>query len=363
MVFFAKRRNPRDRYMTTTVEINGRSIGAGHAPYIIAELSGNHNGDLKRALRLIENAAAAGADAVKLQTYTADTLTIDHSSEDFTISDGLWSGKTLYQLYQEASTPWEWHEALFEKSRELNLTIFSSPFDATAVDFLEELNCPAYKIASFEIVDLQLIEKVASTGKPLIISTGMADIAEIDDALAAARGAGATEILLLHCVSGYPTPPEDVNLLTIADMAKRFDVPVGLSDHTLSAAISVAAVALGAVAIEKHFTLKRSDGGPDAAFSLEGDELGDLVTACNRAWKGLGAPSYERAPSEQANTAFRRSLYVVADIAAGEVISEHNIRSIRPGYGLAPKHWRAVIGRKARFALKRGTPLSWDAVT
>ena len=348
--------------MANLLHINGRAVGPGQPPFVIAELSGNHNGELDRALRLVEAAATAGADAVKLQTYTADTITIDHNGPEFQIKDGLWKGRTLYELYQEASTPWDWHEALFGRGKELGLTVFSSPFDATAVDFLEELNCPAYKIASFEIVDLPLIEKAASTGKPLIISTGMADVSDIDDAVSAARGAGATEILLLHCVSGYPTPLQDMNLRTIADMANRFDVPVGLSDHTLSTAITVAAVALGAVAIEKHFTLKRSDGGPDAAFSLEGDELGDLVTACNSAWQGLGAPSYECAPSEQGNVALRRSLYVVANMEAGEIFSEKNIRSIRPGYGLAPKHLKAVLGRAASRALSRGTALNQDMI-
>lgn len=343
-----------------TLEIAGRAIGPGHPPYLIAELSGNHNGDLRRALRIMEAAKAAGADAAKLQTYTADTITIDHDGPEFRIEGGLWAGRTLYELYQEAHTPWEWHEALFAKGAELGITVFSSPFDKTAIDFLESLGAPAYKIASFEAIDLPLIEYAASKGKPLVISTGMADLEEIGDAVAAARAGGAGGTVLLHCISGYPTPAEEANLRTIPDLADRFDAVIGLSDHTLGTEVAVASVALGACVIEKHVTLRRADGGPDAAFSLEPAELASLVRSCHTAWSALGRASYERAPSEKDNLMFRRSLYVVRDMAAGEAFSEANVRSIRPGFGLAPRHLGQILGRRAKTALKRGTPMSWD---
>lgn len=346
--------------MTQTFAIAGRIVGPGHAPYVIAEMSGNHNGDIRRALELIERAHEAGADAVKLQTYTADTITIDDDGPDFRIKGGLWDGRTLYELYEEAHTPWSWHADLFARARELGITIFSSPFDDTAVDFLEDLNCPAYKIASFEAVDLPLIRKVASTKKPMIISTGMADATEIEEALQAAREGGAQDILLLHCISGYPTDTADANLATIPDMARRFGVNVGLSDHTMGTAVSVAAVALGAIAIEKHFTLARADGGPDAAFSLEGDELAALCKDCNTAWRALGQAGYDRKPSEAGNAQFRRSLYAVADIAAGDELTAANVRSIRPGFGLAPKHLPDVLGQHAKQPIPRGTALKWD---
>lgn len=333
-----------------------------NGPFIIAELSANHNGDLDRALALVQAAKSAGADAVKLQTYRSDTITIDHDGPGFRIEGGLWDGRTLHDLYQEAHTPWEWHEALFARGRELGIQVLSSPFDETAVDFLEELNCPAYKIASFEIVDLPLIGKAASTGKPLIISTGMADEREISEALEAARAAGCEELILLHCVSGYPTPPRDANLAVIPDMAARFGVPVGLSDHTLGTAVAVAAVSLGACAIEKHITLLRSEGGPDASFSLEPDELARLCSDADIAWQALGVASYARKESEKASVTYRRSLYVVEDVKAGEELTKKNVRSIRPGYGLAPKHLPEVLGKRATRAKKRGSPLAWNDI-
>lgn len=345
-----------------TIHIAGRPIGPGCPPYIVAEMSGNHNGDIERAFALMQTAKQAGADAVKLQTYTADTLTIDHDGPDFQITGGLWDGRRLYDLYREAHTPWDWHADLFARGEELGITVFSSPFDETAIDYLEALGAPAYKIASFEAIDLPLIEKAAAKGKPLIISTGMADEAEISEAVEAARTAGCEDLVLLHCVSAYPSPLEESNLLTMGDMAARHDTPVGLSDHTLGTAAAVAAVGLGAIMIEKHFTLARSDGGPDAAFSLEPDELRRLCNDCRTAQAALGRIDYSRKPSEVGNMIFRRSLYAVSDIEKGASLTSENVRSIRPGYGLAPKHLPSLLGRHAKQKISRGTAMSWDLV-
>lgn len=345
-----------------TFSISGRPIGKGHQPFIIAELSGNHNGDISRAFALIDAAKKTGADAVKFQTYTPDTMTIDSSQPDFLIRGGPWDGRVLYELYGEAQTPWEWHEELFSYAQKLGLICFSTPFDETAVDFLETLNVPAYKIASFELVDTPLIRYVARTGKPLIMSTGMGSLAEIDEAVDAAREGGAKDIVLLHCISAYPAPAEEANLSNIAWLAERYGCAVGLSDHTLGAEVSIAAVALGAVLIEKHITLARSDGGPDAAFSLEPAEFTALVESVRTASQAVGGGEFMRARSEQGSLVFRRSLYVVKDIVAGEIITKENVRSIRPGYGLAPKWLDEILGRKASRLLKRGTPFSLDMI-
>lgn len=343
------------------VKIAGRAIGPAHPPYIIAEISGNHNGDIGRALALIDAAKDSGADAVKLQTYTADTITIDHDGPGFVVESGEWKGWRLYDLYEEAHTPWEWHPRLFERAAELGLHVFSSPFDDSAVDFLETLDPPAYKIASFEIVDHGLIERVARTDKPIIVSTGMAADGEITEAVDIARKS-VGGLILLHCVSGYPTPAREANLRTIDDMVRRFGAPTGLSDHTLGTAVTVAAIAAGACVIEKHITLKRADGGPDASFSLEPDEFSRMCEESRAAWEALGAVNYERTVSEAPVAGLRRSLYVVSDIGLGQVLTEENVKSIRPGFGLAPRHLKAVLGHRATRHLPRGTPLAWSDV-
>jgi N-acetylneuraminate synthase len=348
--------------MTREIAIAGRRIGPQHRPYMIAELSANHLGGIDRALAIMEAAARAGADAVKLQTYTPDTMTIDHDGPGFVIEGGLWAGRKLYDLYREAHTPWEWHEALFARGRDLGIAIFSTPFDATAIDLLERLGAPAYKIASFEAVDLGLIARAAETGKPLIISTGMADRDEIAQAVDAARAAGGRDLILLHCVSSYPARAEDSNLRTIPHMAAEFDVVGGLSDHTLGTAVAVAATALGACAIEKHLTLRRADGGADSAFSLEPDEFARLVADTASAHDALGQISYAPEASEAAMRRLRRSLYVVADMEIGEVFSADNLRSIRPGLGLAPRHLASILGRRATTSIRRGTPMDWGLV-
>ena len=342
------------------IKICGKKIGPGFPPYIVAELSANHNGNVETARKIIEAAKQSGADAIKVQTYTADTLTIDCDHEDFRIHGGLWHGRTLYDLYEEAHMPWEWHQPLFEHARELGITIFSSPFDSTAVDLLEDLNTPAYKIASFELVDLPLIKYVSSTGKPMILSTGMANVEEIQEAIVTAREGGCKELAILHCVSGYPTPAEDYNLRVIPDMIERFGLVTGLSDHTLNNTTAIASIAMGVSIIEKHFTLDRRSGGPDDSFSLEPHELKQLCEDSKTVWSSLGEMNYERKKSEEGNAIFRRSLYVVKDIKAGESISKENVKSIRPGFGLAPKLFEQVIGRTALHDIGFGTPLSLD---
>jgi len=348
--------------MNSLIEINGRRIGNVVSPYTIAEISANHNGHIKTALKLIEEAKKAGADAVKLQTYTPDTITLDSTAKDFTIEGGLWHGRTLYDLYKEAHTPWEWHEALFACAHKAGITIFSSPFDKTAVDFLEDLNAPAYKIASFEVVDLPLIQYVASTGKPMIISTGMADDEEIQEAIDAARTGGCKELAILHCVSGYPAPAGDYNLRTIPDMIQRFGLVTGISDHTLDNTTAIASVALGAAIIEKHFTLSREGGGPDDSFSLEPADLAALCRDSKTAWSALGKINYARKSSEQGNIKFRRSLYFVKDMLAGDVITEECVRSVRPGFGLAPKYLPSIIGKTVVSDTKSNTPVVQENV-
>ncbi len=344
--------------MTNKLIIDGRTINAENPPYIIAEMSANHNGNLDTALRIIEEAKKAGADALKIQTYTPDTITLNSNLPEFQIKGGLWEGKTLYELYEWAHTPWEWHKPLFEHAKKVGITIFSSPFDTTAVDLLEDLNAPAYKIASFEAVDLPLIKYVAATGKPMIISTGMADAEEIQEAIEAAKEGGCTELAILHCVSGYPAPAKDYNLRTLHDMKQRFGLVTGLSDHTLDNTTAITSVAMGASIIEKHFTLDRSGGGPDDSFSLEPEELKALCRDSKVAWQALGQVDYGRKSSEQGNVQFRRSLYFVKDMKAGDVITEECIRSVRPGYGLAPKESQNIQGKRLKTSVKANTPVS-----
>lgn len=344
------------------IVIHGRRIAVDEPPYVVAELSANHGGSLAHALEVMDAAKRAGADAVKLQTYTADTITIDHDGPGFVIEGGLWRGRRLYELYREAHTPWEWHEALFAKGRELGIPVFSTPFDETAVEFLQWFDPPAYKIASFELLHLPLVRCVAGTGKPVIMSTGMATPEEIAELVDAFRSAGGRDLVLLHCVSGYPTPAEQSNLRRIPRLACEFGCPIGLSDHTLGTDVAIAGVALGACLIEKHFTLRRADGGPDAAFSLEPEELRSLAHGARAAFAALGTGDEARADVEKGNMVFRRSIYVVRDMTAGELFTRDNVRIIRPGYGLAPRHLHEILGRPATRALKRGTALTWDAV-
>ena len=340
--------------------IDNRPIGFGHPPYVIAELSANHNGSLERALQTIDAAHLAGADAIKLQTYTADTMTIDCDRDDFMIKGGLWDGYKLYDLYQWAETPFDWHQAMFAHARKLGITVFSTPFDESAVDLLEKLDAPAYKIASFENTDLPLIRYVAKTGKPIIMSTGMASEGEIAEAVDAARSAGCKELVLLHCISSYPAPMEQANIRQLAELGRRFDVVSGLSDHTLGTTASVAAVALGACVIEKHLTLSRADKGPDSEFSIEPDELAQLCKDTHDAWLALGQVGFERQPAEAGSKVFRRSIYFVRDLSVGAVIGPEDIRRIRPGMGLAPKYFDDLLGRKLKVDVQRGTPVSWE---
>lgn len=345
--------------------LDGR-IGVDCPPFVIAEMSGNHNHSLDRALAIVDAAAAAGAHALKLQTYTADTMTIDIAREEFCVSDpgSLWAGSSLYELYQQAHTPWEWHEPIFRRARELGMIPFSTPFDETAVDFLEALDTPIYKIASFENTDLPLIRRVAKTGKPMVISTGMATIAELDETVRAAREAGCRDLILLKCTSTYPATPENTNARTIPHLRELFGCEVGLSDHTMGCGAAVAAVALGATVIEKHFTLSRADGGVDAAFSLEPAEFRVLVDETERAWLSLGRVRYGvQSAEERKSLVFRRSLYAVADIDEGEILTPENIRAVRPGFGLPPKHYDEILGRRARTKISRGTALSWDVLS
>lgn len=344
------------------IEIDGKKIGQNYKPYIIAELSANHNGDINKALETIEIAAKCGADAIKIQSYNADTMTIDCDNEDFQIKGGLWDGYSLYSLYQQAHTPFAWHKQLFEKAKEVGITLFSTPFDETAVELLESLNTPAYKIASFEMTDLPLIKRVAQTGKPMIISTGMADFSEIQEAINTAKENGCNELVVLHCISAYPAPYGQANLATIKDIAQQFNVISGLSDHTLGTVVSVAAVALGASVIEKHFILDRNETGPDSEFSIEPQELQQLVHDTEDTHNAIGVAGYERKPVEQASMAFRRSLYFVKDLKQDEIITAEHIRRIRPGFGLAPKYYEQIIGCKCKQDIKRGTPVRWGLI-
>lgn len=344
--------------------VEGIKIGENNPPFIIAEMSGNHNQSLERALKIVEEAAKTGAQALKLQTYTADTLTLDSDNEDFQIQDAenLWKGNSLYKLYKQAYTPWEWHEPIFKRCRELGMIPFSSPFDETAVDFLESLDVPMYKIASFENNHLPLIRKVAATGKPMIISTGMASIAELDETVRTARESGCNDLILLKCTSTYPATPDNTNIITIPHMRKLFNCQVGLSDHTLGIGAAIASVALGATVVEKHFTLSRADGGVDSAFSMEPDEMRSLVEESKSAWQALGKVTYGPTEKEKASLKFRRSIYASKDITAGEAFSKENLKIVRPGYGLEPKYFEMLLGKNAKTGFKKGTPLNWENI-
>jgi len=344
------------------IRIADRLVGAGHPPFVIAEMSGNHNRSLERAIAIVDAAAAAGAHAIKLQTYTPDTMTLDLDEREFHISDpnSLWSGRSLYKLYGQAYTPWEWHRAILDRARDHNIIAFSTPFDATSVEFLETLSVPCYKIASFENTDLPLIRRVAATGKPMLISTGMATREELDETVREARAAGCRELILLKCTSSYPASAENTNILTIPDMRNRFGCEVGLSDHTAGVGVAVASVALGATVIEKHFTLRRADGGVDSAFSLEPEEMTRLVAESERAWLAMGAVNYGPTDSERTSIQFRRSLYIVADLKAGDVLTTHNVRAIRPGFGLPTRDLPDVLGRSVRKDVPKGTAIGWE---
>ena len=348
--------------MSSEISIASRRIGLGHSPFVIAEMSGNHNQSLERALEIVEAAAKAGAHALKLQTYTPDTMTLDLDEREFHISDtnSLWAGTSLYKLYAEAYTPWEWHKPIFSRARELGIIAFSTPFDDTAVDFLESLDVPCYKIASFENTDLPLIRRVAATGKPLIVSTGMATVAELDEMVRTVRKAGGKDLILLKCTSTYPATAENTNILTIPHLRELFDCEVGLSDHTMGVGVSVASVALGATVIEKHFTLNRADGGVDSTFSMEPVEMAQLVLESERAWQALGRVRYGPTDKEKKSMVFRRSLYVVQDVKMGDVLTRENVRAIRPGLGLPTKYLELVLGRSVRQDVIRGTALGWE---
>lgn len=346
------------------VEISGRAIGTGYPPLIIAEMSGNHNQSLERAMEIVEATAKAGAHALKIQTYTADTMTLDLKENEFSIDDpaSLWKGRSLHELYQEAYTPWEWHDQIFNRATELGMIAFSTPFDESAVDFLEELNVPCYKVASFENTDIPLIRKVASTGKPLLISTGMATASELDESVREARAAGCRDLILLKCTSTYPATPDNTNILTIPHMRELFQCQVGLSDHTMGVGTAIASVALGATVIEKHFTLSRMAGGVDSAFSMEPAEMESLVNESERAWQALGSVVYGATEKEKNSMVFRRSIYVSANLRPGDILTRNNIRIIRPGYGLPPKFYGTLLGMSVKKQVAKGTPLSWDIV-
>jgi N-acetylneuraminate synthase len=344
------------------MKINGREIGRNVPPYVVAELSANHNGNIERAFEIIKSARDSGADAIKIQTYTADTMTLDCDSKDFIIDDGLWKGRTLYELYKWAETPYEWHKEIFDYANKIGITCFSTPFDETAVDLLEDLNTPAYKVASFEIIDIPLLRYIATTRKPIIISTGMANLEEITEAVEVVKECGCTDIALLHCISSYPAPLEQSNLKVIEDLRKKFNLTVGLSDHTMGIIASVTSVALGASIIEKHFTLDRTDKGPDSDFSIEPNELSDLCKLSKDAWKALGKADYRIKDAESNNIKYRRSIYVVKDMSPGDVITRENIRRVRPGYGIMPKHFDSVIGKSVNRKIQKGQPLKWDFI-